>query len=98
MAEKKNIEKHERTADVRATIDAVLVAAYRVAHAGGYAAYADVEVIAETIGAPLDLVEKIALFLERKGLTDYADHELDLTIEGILRAEEILRGQQPISG
>jgi hypothetical protein len=76
--------------DLADAIDACLIAAYRAARAALYATAPTTIEIAEATTLAIDLVEKIAMYLERKGLVDYDNHQLDITVE-ILRAQAILR-------
>jgi Mn-dependent DtxR family transcriptional regulator len=77
--------------DLADAIDACLIAAYRAARAALYATAPTTIEIAEATTLAIDLVEKIAMYLERKGLVDYDNQQLDITVEGILRAQAILR-------
>lgn len=80
--------------DVRDTIDRFLVAAYERGQKAEWAQSAATDAIASELGVPPALAKKVADFLEREGLVDHEDQAVDLTVEGILRAESILRGRR----
>ncbi|MFO0604072.1 MAG: hypothetical protein U0324_12900 [Polyangiales bacterium] len=77
--------------DMRDTIDEFLVAVVRHARGKGYAEAAPAAEVAAGLGIPGPLGRKVAEFLEREGLVDYEDQNVDPTVEGILRAESIER-------
>lgn len=80
--------------DMRETLDRFLVVTYERAKLGAYEAPVSVAQVAADMGVPLALATKIARFFEHEGLVDYDDQAVDITVEGILRAETILREQR----
>jgi Mn-dependent DtxR family transcriptional regulator len=79
-------------ADIRKTLDAFLLAAHKASEAVSYERAVPLTELATAVGIGPHLAEKVADFLEGEGLVDYDDQAIDITIEGILRAEDILRG------
>ena len=78
--------------DTRRSLDAFLMAVYRGSLAVGHDQAVPLAAIAGELAVGERLAHKIAAFLETEGLVDYDDQAVDITIEGMLRAEEILRG------
>lgn len=77
--------------DIRVTLDRFLGMAYDKSREGGYAARLHVEALSAELGIAPKLGEKIANYLETQGLLNYDSQAVDLTVEGILKAEEIRR-------
>jgi Mn-dependent DtxR family transcriptional regulator len=78
-------------ADTRVTIDRFLVLTYEQANLSEHAAPLPLATLAAQLQIPPKLAEKIADFLERTGLVNYDDQAVDLTIEGMLKVEELMR-------
>jgi hypothetical protein len=91
---KKMTEAKPSTAsgDIRKTLDAFLLAALRASEELDHERPVALDELARAVGIGPHLAEKIATFLEGEGLVDYDDQAIDITVEGILRAEDILRG------
>lgn len=87
--------------DIRLTMDRFLLALYEAQRASGYADRVGLAALAGTLSVTPALTEKIAHYLEREGLLDFEHELVDLTVEGILRAESIARdalGKRPSEG
>jgi len=78
--------------DIRKTLDSFILAALKASEALSHERAVPLEELATSVGIGRHLAEKIAAYLEAEGLVDYDDRAIDITIDGILRAEEILRG------
>jgi Mn-dependent DtxR family transcriptional regulator len=76
--------------DVRATLDRFLLAAYDHAEDTSHASPIATDDLAERLSISPDFAEKIATFLESEGLLDYDNQAVDITIQGMLRAESLL--------
>lgn len=79
--------------DIRKTMDRFLLALYESQRASGYADRVGLAELATSLSVTPALTEKIAHYLEREGLLDFEHELLDLTVEGILRAESIARDE-----
>jgi Mn-dependent DtxR family transcriptional regulator len=77
--------------DIRVTMDRFLIATYDEQRAHGYAARVGLDALTAALALAPALVEKIAQYLEREGLLEFEQDMVDLTVEGILRAESIAR-------
>jgi hypothetical protein len=87
------VKKPVVVADVRLSVEALLVLAYRRVVAAEHAKPIPLEDLARELDMSEGLSEKIAGFLESEGLIDYDDQAVDVTIPGMARAEAILRGE-----
>lgn len=83
------------TDDIRVTMDRFLFAVYEEQRRGGYATRVGLDTLAALLSVSAPLTEKIAQFLEREGLLELDQDLVDLTVEGILRAESIQRDTTP---
>ncbi|MDB4932708.1 MAG: hypothetical protein JWM10_5192 [Myxococcaceae bacterium] len=77
--------------DIRVTMDRFLVATYDEQRAHGHATRVGLDTLAASLAVTPALIEKIAQYLEREGLLEFEQDLVDLTVEGILRAESIAR-------
>lgn len=77
--------------DLRKTLDRFLVALYDEQRRTGYEARVGLDTLATSLSVTPSLTEKIAQYLEREGLLELDQELVDLTVEGILRAESIAR-------
>jgi hypothetical protein len=87
------VKKPPAVTDVRESVEALLVLAYRRAVAAEHLKAIPLEELARELRMSEGLSEKIAGFLESEGLVDYDDQAVDITIPGMVRAEAILRGE-----
>jgi hypothetical protein len=87
-----------RVPDVKQTLEAFLILAYRHVVAAEHTKALALHDIARKLKIPEALAVKLAVFLESEGLLDYDDQAVDITIPGMLRAEAILRGESGIAG
>jgi len=65
--------------------------AYDKSREAAYATRLPVEALSAELGIAPKLGEKVASYLETQGLLNYDSQAVDLTVEGILKAEEIRR-------
>jgi hypothetical protein len=72
-------------------LEVFLVTLYRRATAAEHATPTPLREIAKELVLSEGLAEKIAEFLESQGVIDYDDQAVDITIPGMIRAEEIMR-------
>jgi Mn-dependent DtxR family transcriptional regulator len=77
--------------DVRVVLDKFLLATYQHAEATNHESPIATDDLAKKLGISDPFAEKIATFLESEGLLDYDNQAVDITIEGMLRAESLLR-------
>jgi Mn-dependent DtxR family transcriptional regulator len=77
--------------DLRVTMDRFLVVTYDEQRANGYAVRIGLDTLSVALAITPALVGKIAQYLEREGLLEFEHDLVDLTVEGILRAESIAR-------
>lgn len=77
--------------DIRETMDRFIAALYERQRAESYRAAVELDAFAVGLGVVDRLATKIALYLEREGFLEFDKDAVDLTVEGILRAEGILR-------
>lgn len=77
--------------DIRETMDRFLLALYETQRVSGYADRVGLDELASSLAVSSALTEKIAHYFEREGLLDLEHELVDLTVEGILRAESIAR-------
>ncbi len=70
-----------------------LVAVYRRAIKVDHATATPLRELAAELGLSEAFAEKVAEFLESQGLIDYDDQAVDITIPGMVRAEEMVRAQ-----
>lgn len=80
--------------DIRETMDRFLLALYEAQRASGHADRVALDELATSLAVSSALTVKIAHYLEREGLLDFEHELVDLTVEGILRAESIARGER----
>ena len=77
--------------DIRVTLDRFLGMAYDKSREAAYSTRLPVEALSAELGIAPKLGEKVANYLETQGLLNYDSQAVDLTVEGILKAEEIRR-------
>lgn len=77
--------------DVRAVLDKFLLATYDHAQTTAHESPIKTDDLATKLGISAPFAEKVATFLESEGLLDYDNQAVDITIEGMLRAESLLR-------
>lgn len=77
--------------DVRVLLDRFLLATYEHAQTTNHESSIPTDDVAKKLGISDPLAEKVATFLESEGLLDYENQAVDITIEGMLRAESLLR-------
>lgn len=87
-------EKPE-VSDVRVVLDKFLLATYEHAQATNHEGTIPTDDVAKKLGISGPFAEKVATFLESEGLLDYDNQAVDITIEGMLRAESLLRPRPP---
>ena len=71
-------------------LEVFLVTVYRRATKAEHATATPLRDLAQELELSEGLAEKIAEFLESQGVIDYDDQAVDITIPGMIRAEEIL--------
>lgn len=86
-------EPENAAGDTRRTLDAFLLAAYRGAVAVRHEQAVPIAAIATELSIGERLAHKVAAFLETEGLIDYDDQAIEITVEGMLRTEEMLRAK-----
>jgi Mn-dependent DtxR family transcriptional regulator len=80
-----------QVSDVREVLDKFLLATYEHAQATAHEKPISTDEVAKKLGISAPFAEKVATFLESEGLLDYDNQAVDITIEGMLRAESLLR-------
>jgi Mn-dependent DtxR family transcriptional regulator len=77
--------------DVRVVLDKFLLVTYEHAESTNHESSIPTDDVAKKLGISGPFAEKVATFLESEGLLDYDYQAVDITIEGMLRAESLLR-------
>jgi len=77
--------------DVRVVLDKFLLATYEHAQKTAHESSIKTDDVAKQLSISEPFAEKVATFLESEGLLDYENQAVDITIEGMLRAESLLR-------
>ena len=78
-----------KVSDVRVVLDKFLLATYEHAKATNHESAIPTDEVAKKLGISEPFAEKVATFLESEGLLE--NQAVDITIEGMLRAESLLR-------
>lgn len=76
-------------------LDKFLLATYEHARTTKHESSIPTKDVATKLGISGPFAEKVATFLESGGLLDYENQAVDITIEGMLRAESLLRPRPP---
>lgn len=83
--------------DLRKTLDRFLTTLYASQRKNDHALPLDLSVMTVEVAIPAALTEKIARYLEHEGYLEFEKDQVDLTVEGILKAEAILRREAHVS-
>lgn len=81
----------KRGSDVREVLDRFLLVTYEHAQESAHETPIPTAEVAKHLRISEPFAEKIATFLESEGLLDYDNQAVDITIEGMLRAEQLMR-------
>lgn len=81
--------------DVRVLLDKFLLATYEHGQTTAHESPIKTDDLAKQLAISAPFAEKVATFLESEGLLDYDNQAVDITIEGMLRAESLLRPRPP---
>jgi Mn-dependent DtxR family transcriptional regulator len=81
--------------DVREVLDKFLLTTYEHAQTTNHESSIPTDDVAKKLAISGPFAEKVATFLESEGLLDYDNQAVDITIEGMLRAESLLRPRPP---